>query len=94
MVRPVLTELVLFLTPLALYALFLGVTKRGGVLDLANWPTTHLLSLLVASFPMVIAGFFTLAHWGGAPAGSTYIPAHIEDGRLVPGETKPVPTRK
>jgi Family of unknown function (DUF6111) len=29
-----------------------------------------------------------LAQWGGSPLGSTYIPAHIEDGRFVPGETK------
>jgi len=94
MVRPIATELVLFLTPFALYALFLWVKKRGGVLDLTNWPMTHVLSLLAASFVMVIAGFFALAHWGGAPPGSTYIPAHIEDGRLVPGETKPGPTKK
>ena len=47
------------------------------------------LYLLVASFMVVIAGFIVLAQWGGAPPGSTYIPAHIEDGKLVPGETKP-----
>ena len=52
------------------------------------------LYLLVASFMMVIAGYFVLAHWGGAPPGSTYTPAHIEDGKLVPGETKPRQTKK
>jgi Family of unknown function (DUF6111) len=94
MIRPIATELALFLTPFALYALFLWVTKRGGVLDLTNWPLTHILYLLVASFMMVIVGFFVLAHWGGAPPGSTYTPAHIEDGKLVPGETKPRQTKK
>jgi hypothetical protein len=29
-----------------------------------------------------------LAHWQGAPPGATYVPAHIEDGKFVPGETK------
>jgi len=94
MVRPILTELVLFLTPFALYALFLWVTKRGGALHLASWPMTHVLSLLAASFLLVIAGFFALAHWVGAPPGSTYIPAHVEDGKLVPGETRPGPAKK
>jgi hypothetical protein len=27
----------------------------------------------------------SLAEFGGAPPGSTYIPAHMENGRLVPG---------
>ena len=88
MVRPVATELMLFFTPFALYALFLWVTKRD-VLDLANWPLTHVLYLLVAALLIVIAGFFALAQWDGAPPGSTYVPAHIENGRLVPGETTP-----
>lgn len=94
MARPILTELALFLTPFALYALFLWVTKRGGVFDLTNWPMTHVLCLLVGSFLMVIVGFFSLAQWGGAPPGSTYIPAHIEGGKLVPGETKPGQIKK
>ena len=50
MIRPVLTELALFLAPFALYALFLWVTKRGGVLDRTNWPLARLLYLVVASF--------------------------------------------
>lgn len=88
MVRPILTELALFLAPFALYALFLWATKRGGVVDLANWPLAHVLWLLVAAFLSVIIGIIALAQWGSAPPHSTYVPAHVEDGRLVPGETK------
>jgi len=29
-----------------------------------------------------------LAQWGGEPAGSHYVPAHMENGKLVPGTTK------
>jgi hypothetical protein len=36
----------------------------------------------------VIAGFVALAQFSGARPGSIYIPAHIENGRLVPGTTK------
>jgi hypothetical protein len=88
MIRPVATELLLFLVPFALYALYLWATKRGGVLDRANWPLTHVLWLLIAAFALVIGSFIVLAQWGGAPPGSTYIPAHMEDGKFVPGQTK------
>jgi hypothetical protein len=88
MIRPVLTELVLFLTPFALYALFLWATTRGGMLERANWPVNRVLWLLIAAFVLVIASFIVLANWERVPPGSTYIPAHMEKGKLVPGETK------
>ena len=88
MIRPVLTELSLFLVPFVLYALFLWGTKRGGVFDRANWPLPHVLYLLIAAFLLVIGSFIVLSQWGGAPAGSIYTPAHIEGGKFVPGRTK------
>jgi hypothetical protein len=87
MIRPVLTELALFLTPFVAYALFLWLT-RGGVLDRVNWSFGRLGWLLMAAFALMIGSFVMLAQWGGAPPGSTYVPAHIEDGAFVPGETK------
>jgi hypothetical protein len=36
----------------------------------------------------MIGSFVVLAQWGGSPPGSAYVPAHIEDGQFVPGETK------
>jgi hypothetical protein len=88
MIRPFLTELVLFFAPFALYALFLLAVKRGRVLDLANWPLKTVFWLLIAAFLLVIGSFIVLAEWGGAPPRSTYVPAHIEDGKFVPGQTK------
>jgi hypothetical protein len=88
MLRPVLTELLLFVAPFLLYALYVWATQRGGVLDRANWPLARLLYLVIASFLTVIVGVFLLAELGGSPPRSTYIPAHIEDGKLVPGQTK------
>jgi hypothetical protein len=29
-----------------------------------------------------------LAQWDRVPPGSAYTPAHMENGKLVPGETK------
>jgi len=88
MIRPVLTELTLFFLPFVLYALFLWGTKRSGVFDLANWPLLRVLYLLIAAFLLVSVSFIVLAQRTGAPPGSTYIPAHIEDGKFVPGRTK------
>ena len=87
MIRPVLTELVLFLVPFALYAIMLWATRKG-VLDRVNWPLTRVAWLLIAALVLMIGSFVVLAHWGGAPPGSTYIPAHMEDGKFVPGETR------
>jgi hypothetical protein len=42
----------------------------------------------VSSLLLVIISFLLLAHFSGAPPNSTYIPAHIENGKLVPGAEK------
>ena len=84
MIRPIFTELVLFLAPFAVYALFLWAT-RTGVLDISAWSLPRLMWLTAAALVLVVASFVVLAQFGGAPPGSTYIPAHLENGRLVPG---------
>ena len=87
MIRPVLTEIALFLAPFIAYAIFLWATKAG-VLDPSSWTLPRIGWLLMAALVLTIGSFIVLAHWGGAPPGSTYVPARIEDGQFVPGETK------
>ncbi len=87
MVRPVLTEVALFLAPFVAYAIFLWAT-RAGVLHPAGWPLPRIAWLLIAAFILMIGSFVVLAQWSGAPPGSTYVPAHYEDGKFVPGRTK------
>ncbi|MFL6798959.1 MAG: DUF6111 family protein [Xanthobacteraceae bacterium] len=87
MLRPVATELALFLAPFVAYAIFLWAT-RAGVLDQSQWSLSRLGSLLIAAFVLMIGSFIVLAQWGGAPPGSNYVPAHMEDGKLVPGEVR------
>jgi hypothetical protein len=86
-IRPVATELALFLVPFILYALFLWAT-RAKVLDPERWSLNTLIWLTIAALALILGSFLVLAHFSGAPSGSTYIPAHIENGRLVPGTTK------
>jgi hypothetical protein len=87
MIRPVLTELALFLVPFVVYALYLWGT-RAGVLHPESWSLATLMWLTIAALVLVAGSFIVLAQWGGDPAGSTYVPAHIENGRLVPGTTQ------
>jgi hypothetical protein len=87
MIRPVLTEIGIFLIPFAVYALFL-VATRAGVLAPASWPTRIVIRLAVAAFLLTILSLVLLAHFSGAPPSSTYQPAHMENGRLVPGTEK------
>ena len=87
MIRPVLTELALFLTPFVAYAIFLWAT-RAGMLDPAQWTLPRLAWLVIAALMLMIGSFVVLAQFGGAPPRSSYTPAHIEDGVLVPGQTK------
>jgi hypothetical protein len=87
MIRPVLTEAILFLTPFALYVVFLLAT-RARVFEPESWSLSRIIWLTTASFVLMIGSFIVLAHFGGAPPHSTYTPAHIEDGKLVPGTTR------
>ncbi len=87
MIRPVLTEIALFLTPFVLYAVFLVATKAG-VMDLKSWPVVRVATLAIAALALMLGSFIFFAHFSGAPPGSNYVPAHIEDGKFVPGTNK------
>ena len=87
MIRPILTEIALFLTPFAVYALFLYAT-RSGVLQVESWPVKTVGWLTAAAVILMIAGFVTLGQLDYQPAGSTYVPPHMEEGKLIPGHFK------
>lgn len=84
MIRPALTEIGVFLIPFAVYVLFLLAT-RSGVLAPASWPLQMVARLVVGSLLLVIISLVLLAQFSGGAPNSTYIPAHIEKGKLVPG---------
>ena len=87
MIRPVLTELALFLAPFAVYAIYLWGT-RADVIHPESWPLPTLAWLTAAALLLMAGSFIVLAQWGGEPKNSTYVPAHMENGKLVPGITK------
>ena len=83
MIRPIATEIGLFLTPFVVYAAFLLAT-RAGILHPNAWTLPRLVGLVIASLIFMVGGFVALVQFGRAPAGSIYVPAHIADGKFVP----------
>ncbi len=86
MARAFAEPLIFFTIPFALYVLFLLVQlidpftverwRRGVVVPLV------LSGLVLAVGSIVVVGFLAPRHEGD------YVPAHIEDGRIVPGHIK------
>ena len=87
MIRPAFTEIGIFLIPFAVYAMFLFAT-RSGMLAPSSWPMHVIAKLVLGSLILVVISFVLLAQFRGAPPNSTYIPAHIENGKLIPGVEK------
>lgn len=87
MIRGIVINVLLFLTPFAVYAAFLFAT-RAGVLHPESWPLRILVWLTLAAAVLLLASSLFLAQRSGAPAGSNYVPPHMENGRLVPGQIK------
>ena len=84
MIRPVLTEIGIFLVPFGIYVLFL-IATRSGIMVQSSWPFQMVARLALGSLLLVIASLVLLAHFSGGSPNSTYVPAHIENGKLVPG---------
>ena len=53
-----------------------------------SWPPRRLATLLIVALVFMIGSLVALAEFSGGPPGSTYVPAHIEDGKFVPGRIK------
>jgi hypothetical protein len=87
MIRPALTEIGIFLIPFAVYALFLLSTRSGVTLP-GSWPVHVLGRLVLGSLLLTILSLILLAHFSGAPPNSTYVPAHMENGKFIPGVEK------
>ena len=87
MIRLFSIEVALFLAPFVAYAIFLFAVREG-VLHPDQWPMRTLALLSVAAVALTAVGFVLIAQHSGAPAHSTYVPAHLENGVVVPGTMK------
>jgi hypothetical protein len=87
MIRPILTELALFIAPFAVYMIYLWAT-RADVLHPESWRLPVLISLCAVALALMAVSLIWWAEITGDPRGSQYIPAHMENGKLVPGTAK------
>jgi hypothetical protein len=87
MIRQALTEIGIFLIPFVVYALFL-VASRSGLMMRSSWALNIIGKLLLGSLLLVLLSLVLLAQFSGAPPQSTYVPAHLENGKVVRGIEK------
>lgn len=83
----IFVEILLFLAPFAVYGIYLSATRRDAR-EKEHWRLNVLTACAVAGFILVIISLFASAYYGGSPPGGQYIPAHMENGKLVPGQIK------
>jgi hypothetical protein len=82
-------DILLFLLPFALYGLYWRFIGRAAAQGEAK---AHPWILLTASgLLLVILSFFWWALTEGAAPEGVYVPAHVVDGEVVPGQFVPVP---
>lgn len=83
MVRALFETFGLFLAPFAAFALYLILRARYP-LAIEHWTRGRLSVLALAGLVAALAGLF-LATWYAPRGHGLYVPAHLENGTLVPG---------
>jgi hypothetical protein len=88
MIRVVIENIVLFLTPVAMYVAYILLTRKAASAGAAV-NDAPLIWLFAAGAILVVA---TLVYYGstsGGRPGQVYIPPHVgKDGRIEPGQIK------
>ncbi len=84
MLRKLLFHLVPFLLPFVLYAGWVALARRKA----AAWPRAHVAWLAIAGLTLVILSFVAVALLTGSEVGRTYVPPRLEEGQIVPAETR------
>ncbi len=86
MARALFETFGLFLTPFAVFALYLLLRSRYP-LAVEHWTRGRLSALTLAGLAAATAGLL-LATWLAPRGHGRYIPAHIENGVIVPGRSE------
>ncbi len=89
MTRIVLTILLPLLLPIALYLLWLLTAGRAEfAAEGAVWRGLPWTWLVLAGIILSLAALFAVVETSGSRDG-TYVPPHLEGGRIVPGHFMP-----
>jgi hypothetical protein len=83
MAREILEPLALFLSPFAVYAVYLVLRARYP-LEFEHWSPSRVSIMTLVGLAAAILGLVAMNLF--APRGhGVYVPAHVENGVLVPG---------
>lgn len=83
MLRALLEPLALFLSPFVVFAIYLVLRARYP-LAIEHWSRGRVSALTLIGLFIAVVGMFIFGL--NAPRGhGVYVPAHIENGALVPG---------
>lgn len=85
MTRAIIQELLLFLLPFAAFALYLVIARRNP-LAWSSWSShvswVAISGLVIVILSLLLGGLLAERHKGA------YVPTHVENGRIVPGQFK------
>jgi hypothetical protein len=84
MARVLVYNLVFFLLPFALYAVYIILTRRS-LGSGADWSARILGWLFLAGAGVMLIGLVLITTFGGASPELDYHPAVLRDGQIVPG---------
>ena len=83
MIRIIITQIVLFALPFVAFFVYQAVTQGFAAAAVSGTGRTTFTLILLGGL-LVIAGFIYFAVSGSQSEG-VYVPAHLENGTLVPG---------
>jgi hypothetical protein len=93
MIRVVLINLLLILTPVILYFAYVYVRRRREP-NLQIMENAPIFWLLAAGVGLMLAGLVVLGQWEEGGLEGRYVPPRIEDGRIVPGHFEPLENKR
>ncbi|MEC9346218.1 MAG: DUF6111 family protein [Pseudomonadota bacterium] len=86
MVALILLRVLLFLTPFVLFLVYVRVARRRAE---SGRPVMPMALLTIAGLVLVLLSFLVLGFQPRHGIDVEYIPPHMENGKLVPAQTRP-----
>ena len=83
MIRAIAESVALFLVPFVLFALYLLLRRRNPA-SIDAWTDGSGAALALTGLALAALAIFVFGLFEDRPRGA-YVPAHIENGQLVPG---------
>jgi len=88
MIRILLSYGLPFLLPFGAYFAYVALARRAEAKGI-KWQEAPWVPLAIIGCTLAIASFVATGLLRGSDPAGTYVPPHMEGGRVVPGQVKP-----